>query len=70
MGSDFKRENIMKNKTNSEHSRKRDTFIVRKNLEKHQHIFEQYEEFSKELTARLRAVLTKQQEQELDQAAE
>lgn len=60
----------MKNKTNSEHSRKRDTFIVRKNLEKHQHIFEQYEEFSKELTARLRAVLAKQQEQELDQAAE
>jgi len=60
----------MKNKNTTEHSRKRDTFIVRKNLEKHQHIFEQYEEFGKELTARLRAVLAKQQEQELDQAAE
>ena len=52
----------MKNKATNEHSRKRDTFIVRKNLEKHQHIFEQYEEFGKELTARLRAAMVENPE--------
>lgn len=69
---------MKKNKVASEHSRKRDTFIIRKNLEKHQHIFEQYEAFGKELTAKLRqAMLEKAEpdaqqyaEQVLDQAAE
>jgi hypothetical protein len=79
MASEFQKETIMKkNKATSEHNRKRDAFIIRKNLEKHQHIFEQYEAFGKELTAKLRqAMLEKAEpdaqqyaEQVLDQAAE